>query len=72
MSNGNLFFRFGKILASLRKKRGWSLSELEHRSGISRTYLSELERGKKEACLGVMQTLAGSYKITISVLTRGL
>jgi HTH-type transcriptional regulator / antitoxin HipB len=36
---------FGHALRSLRKRRGWSQTELSDRVGINRTYLSQLENG---------------------------
>jgi HTH-type transcriptional regulator / antitoxin HipB len=36
----------GHALRSLRKRRGWSQTELADRVGINRTYLSQLENGE--------------------------
>ncbi len=35
----------GRQIASLRREHGWSQTELAHRSGVSRAFVCNLERG---------------------------
>ncbi len=42
---------FGKRLAALRKDLGWSQEGLALESGIARSYLSGVERGKRNIAL---------------------
>lgn len=42
---------FGKRLASLRKELGWSQEKLALDSGVARSYLSGVERGKRNIAL---------------------
>jgi len=43
--------RFGKQLAACRKARGWSQEKLALESGIARSYLGGVERGKRNIAL---------------------
>jgi len=72
MSSGNIAARFGQRLRHLREKAGWSQVEMAHRFGIDRGHLSELENGKRNICLPLLETLADGFKITISELMRGI
>lgn len=42
---------FGKRLAEVRKQKGWSQEGLALESGIARSYLSGVERGKRNIAL---------------------
>ncbi len=52
---------FGKVIATERKRQGYTQQELAGFSGVGITYLSKLENGKETAELGkalrVMSTL---------------
>jgi transcriptional regulator with XRE-family HTH domain len=64
--------RFGGRIRSLREKRGWSLTYLSIHSGLSKTFLTNLETAKKEPCLFTIETLATSFDLTVGKLMRGL
>lgn len=49
---------FGQVLQQLRKERGLSQEELGFESGYHRTYISQLERGKKSPSLQTVFQLA--------------
>ena len=68
----NLGVRFGKRVRRLREKRGWSLNYLAAHSGLSKTFLTNIETAKKEPCLYTIETLADSFGLTMSHLMRGL
>jgi transcriptional regulator with XRE-family HTH domain len=38
---------YGRSLKSARESHGWSLRDVERRSGYSRSFLSEIESGRK-------------------------
>jgi transcriptional regulator with XRE-family HTH domain len=40
--------------------------------GIDRSYLSEIETGKKDPSLRVLKTIADGFSISLSQLLRGL
>jgi DNA-binding XRE family transcriptional regulator len=51
---------FGKRLVELRKKLGWSQEGLANESGIARSYLGEVERGKRNIALINISKLANT------------
>lgn len=56
----------------LRKKHGLSQVEMAHRFGIDRGHISEMETGKKNVCLPMLEVLARGFCITVSELMRGV
>jgi transcriptional regulator with XRE-family HTH domain len=40
--------------------------------GVDRSYLSEIETGKKDPSLRVLKTIADGFRVTLSQLLRGL
>lgn len=53
---------------SLREQQGWSLTELSTRSGISRSYLHQIEQGDSTPTLDKVQQLATAFGILPSTL----
>jgi len=72
MSNVNITVRFGKRLRKLRKGRGWTQVQMADALGIDRSYISDMERGKKNVCLPTMEILAIGFEISISALVTRL
>jgi len=68
----NLRERFGLRIHDLRAIKGWSQEELSHRAGIGRVFISQLENGHKDICLGVIEALADTFKVTLSELVSEL
>jgi len=64
--------RFGLRLRKLRKKKGWTQVELADYLGLRRTYVSDLERGKRNVSLLTMEIIARGFKLSVSQLLRGL
>ena len=64
--------RLGQRLRSLRKKKGWTQVELADYLGLRRTYVSELEHGKRNVSLLTMEIIARGFKLSVSQLLRGL
>lgn len=62
---------FGGAIYQLRIERDFSQEELAFESGIDRSYLSKLELGEKEPCLGIMFKLSTALKTSPSdILAR--
>ena len=59
---------FGKRLAKIRKELGWSQEGLALESGIARSYLSGIERGKRNIALINICKLAVTLKIQVKEL----
>ncbi|WP_047540068.1 helix-turn-helix domain-containing protein [Methylotenera versatilis] len=59
---------FGKRLAKIRKELGWTQEGLAIESGIARSYLSGIERGKRNIALINIYKLAQTLKIPVKEL----
>ena len=64
--------RLGVRVRSLRRNRGWTQVEMAELLGVDRSYLSEIETGKKDPSLRVLKTIADGFRVTLSQLLRGL
>jgi transcriptional regulator with XRE-family HTH domain len=52
----------------LRKRRGWTLEQLSAASGVSRSMLSEIERGNANPTLAVAFRIAGAFSMSLGEL----
>jgi transcriptional regulator with XRE-family HTH domain len=50
--------RLGANVRRLREAQGWSQEEYADRAGIHRTYVSDIERGKRNPTVTVVEKLA--------------
>lgn len=60
--------RLGQRLRSLRKKRGLTQAELADVLGLDRSYLAEIEEGKRNVCLMNLEVIADGLGLTLSRL----
>ncbi len=60
--------RFGEKIRELRLSRGLSQEELAFRSNVHRTYLSGIERGKRNPSLNNIAAIAKALGVTLSQL----
>ena len=58
--------RFGERVRKLRKQRGWTQVELAERLGIDRSYLADVERGKRNISLVNIELIANGFAISIA------
>jgi transcriptional regulator with XRE-family HTH domain len=72
VEESDLLQRFGARLRSLRLERQISQEEMAQQFGIDRSFLSDMERGKKASTLGMLQVLARGLGLTLSDLMRGV
>jgi len=61
----------GRRLRTLRADRDETLAQTAERAGISPQYLSEIERGRKEASSEMIAALAGALGLTVADLMAG-
>lgn len=61
---------FGLAVRRLRVARGMTQGELADMSGVSRTYISALEHGRKNPTLDTQERVAGALEIRLSELVR--
>ena len=64
--------KFGRGLAELRRKRGFTQEGLAQQCGIHRSYLSGVERGKHNISFAVMNKIATALKVCMSELFKDL
>lgn len=53
---------FGKVIRNLRTEKNISQLELSERGKFNRTYISDLERGKKQASLSTIIRLSNAFE----------
>jgi transcriptional regulator with XRE-family HTH domain len=61
---------FGKTVRRLRSDRGFSQEKFAAKAGISRTYMSEIERGVTGVSLEIIARVAKALGLTASALLR--
>ena len=74
MSSGThaLLAKLGKRIRTLRKRKGWTQTDMAVYLGLNRGHISDLERGKREVGLITLQVIARGFGITMANLLRGL
>lgn len=60
--------KVGIIIKELRKERGMSQETFAYESGIDRRYMSDIENGKRNISLDILERIADKLKIQISDL----
>jgi transcriptional regulator with XRE-family HTH domain len=60
----------GKRIRDLRKARRWRQIDLAVHAGINENYVSDLELGRKEVCLRMLQLLAHAFEIKTAELLK--
>jgi transcriptional regulator with XRE-family HTH domain len=63
MNTDHIKLIFGLKLKQLRQEKGLSLQELSNKSGVSQSYLNEIEKGKKYPKTDKINKLAGALEI---------
>ena len=64
--------RLGERIRGIRRERGWRQLDLAEHAGLSENYVSDLELGRKEACLDAIASLASALGIDLETLFRGV
>jgi transcriptional regulator with XRE-family HTH domain len=73
MSSGNLVcIALGKRIRARRRGKGWTQVEMAAYLGINRGHLSDLEMGKREIGLLMLQVIAKGLDTTMEMLLKGL
>ena len=57
--------RFGIRLRKLRLKRGWTQVQMAERLGLDRSYLADVERGKRNISILNLEVIANGFGISI-------
>ncbi len=64
----NLNQRIGARIRIERESRGWSLSDLTERAGVSRGMIHKIERGESSPTAALLARLSGAFGISMSTL----
>ncbi|MFQ6861552.1 MAG: helix-turn-helix domain-containing protein [Beduini sp.] len=56
---------FGRRLRELRNMRNWSQEELAFRCSVSKNYISDVERGKRNVSLKAIEKIARGLEVEI-------
>jgi len=64
--------RLGLNIRRLREERGWSQEEYAERADIHRTYVSDIERGRRNPTITVVERLARPLEVTMGTLFNEL
>ncbi len=67
--NNNLKLILGLKVKHLRTKKGYSFSELSNITGLSGSYLNEIEKGKKYPKVDKLKTLSAGLEVSYEELT---
>lgn len=60
--------RLGQNVRRLREAKGWSQEDYADRAGIHRTYVSDIERGKRNPTVSVVEKLAKALEVSPGLL----
>ncbi len=58
----------GKIIADLRKQRGWSQTELADKSGVSREMIGKYERAEAVPSIEAAKKIADAFEMSLDYL----
>lgn len=70
--SSDICVRLGKRLRTLRKRRQWTQVYMAEHVGMDRSFISDLENGRKEICIRNLDLLATAFGTTISKLMSRL
>ena len=68
----NITVRFGNRVRHLRQQAGLSQEEFAARCGLDRTYMSGIERGKRNVALRNIEAIAMALDVALSELLKGV
>ncbi len=58
----------GSAIKNLRKQKGFKQTEFADKCGLSQSYLSSIEKGRKEPTLSILKQIANTLSIPTPVL----
>jgi transcriptional regulator with XRE-family HTH domain len=59
-ANASLAYAFGLVVRQMRTNLGWTQEELAYRANVHRTYIGDLENGRKSPTLDVVEALSAA------------
>jgi len=58
--------RVGRRVQKLRKKRGWTQVQMAEQFGLDRSYLADVEHGKRNISILNLEIIATGFGLTLS------
>jgi transcriptional regulator with XRE-family HTH domain len=68
----NICVALGKRIRQLRLERGWRQIDLAEQTGIHENYVSDLEKGNKEACLRTLHAVARAFDLKLDEFLKDI
>ncbi len=62
----DLLIHLGDRIRKLRKQHGWTQAEMAEKVGIDRSFLADVERGKRNISILNLDLIAKGFKISLS------
>ena len=72
ITQSDILTRFGRRVRTLRTARGQSQETFAEACGIDRTYISGIERGRRNVGLKNIDVIANALGVTLSELFEGV
>ena len=67
-SSVDILRQLGGKVRRIRQERAWSQEELAHRSGLDRTYVSGIERGRRNPTVLTLEQIALALDVPVASL----
>lgn len=64
--------QLGMRIRFLRKRLGWSQEDLALEANVNKNYICDLENGRRNPSLDILERIAIALNITLSELFRGV
>ena len=68
----NILIQLGKRIRYLRKEKKWSQLDLALESNVNRNYISDLEKGRRNPTILVLEKIAIALNIDLATLFKGI
>ena len=68
--NGNVRFRFGELIRTVRERKGLTMKEVAGKAGVSESLISQIERDRVSPSLDTLMTIAEVLQIDPEYLFR--
>lgn len=72
MTQQELQIQFGNTIRQLRQARGFTQEQLANAADVDRRYMSDVENGRRNISLSVIERLATALGISLTDLFRNL
>lgn len=68
----DLLVQLGERIRKLRKRRGWTQVVMAEKIGLDRSFIADVERGKRNISILNLEIMAKGFRVTLSQLLSRL